>query len=162
MASEENANPEKRYEGQTRNAAWGPTVAILIIACIVFLVVNGPRSSASERETWTREPNFSSSAILGGIEREVSSVAFHSAEASAFMGGVKLDFRDATMEGNEARIEVSAIMGGIDIRVPRTWTVINRVTPVMGAVEDHTHSTDDNKRLVIDGTVLMGGLKIYN
>ena len=78
------------------------------------------------------------------------------------MGGVQLDFRDATMEGNEARIDVTAVMGGVDIRIPRSWTVVNHVTPVMGGVQDHTRSTDGNKRLVIEGTVLMGGLKIKN
>src|SRR5262249_14657263 len=114
MASDENVNPQqKRYDRQTRDTVWGPTVAILIVATIVFFVVNGPQSNASNRETLTRDPTFSGTAILGGIERQISSPTFRSADASAFMGGVKLDFRDATMEGNEAKIDVSAIMGGI-------------------------------------------------
>src|SRR5262249_18509485 len=134
MASENVSQPQKRNDRQMRDV-WGPTVAILIVATIVFFVVNGPQSSASDREILTRDPTFSGTAILGGIERQISSPTFRSADASAFMGGVKLDFRDATMDGNEAKIEVSAIMGGIEIRVPRTWTVVNRVSPVMGGVE---------------------------
>jgi hypothetical protein len=39
---------------------------------------------------------------------------------------------------------------------------VNRVTPIMGGVEDHTHPTDSTRRLVIEGTVLMGGLDIKN
>jgi predicted membrane protein len=144
------------------NVPWGSTAVILIVATVVFFVVNGPQSNASNRETLTTDPTFSSTAILGGIERQNSSSAFRGAEASAFMGGVNLDFRDATMEGNEAKIEVSAIMGGVEIRIPRSWTVVNRVSPVMGGVTDHTHSKDGNQRLVIEGTVLMGGLDIKN
>jgi hypothetical protein len=53
-------------------------------------------------------------------------------------------------------------MGGVEIHVPRTWTVVNRVNSVLGGVEDHSRSTDSGKRLVIDGTVLMGGLEISN
>ena len=77
-------------------------------------------------------------------------------------GGVELDFRNATMEGNEAKIDVSALMGGIDIRVPGSWVVINRVSAILGGVDDNTTSHDGNKRLVVEGTVLMGGLDIKN
>jgi predicted membrane protein len=160
MTSDENRKPrEAGYRRRTTDASW---VAIIIFATVVFFAVNGHESDASGRGVSTTEPTFSSTAILGGIDRQNSSPAFRSAEASAFMGGVKLDFRGAIMDGDEARIEVSAIMGGVDIRIPRTWTVVNRVTPVLGGVEDHTHSTGGNKRLVIEGTVLMGGLDIKN
>ena len=78
------------------------------------------------------------------------------------MGGVNLDFSDAVMEGDEARLDVTAVMGGIKIRVPHTWNVENRVIATMGGVKDRTHSAIGNKRLVIDGHVLMGGLEIIN
>ena len=163
MTSDDNSKaPQKTHERRTTDGFMGTTVAILIVATIVFFVVNGPQSNASNRGISTRESNFTSTAVLGSIERRNSSSAFRGAEASAFMGGVNLDFRDATMEGDEARIEVSAIMGGIELRIPRTWTVINRVTPVLGGVEDHTRSADSNKRIVIEGTVFMGGLEIKN
>ena len=163
MTSDDNSKAQqKTNERRTTDATMGTTVAILIVATVVFFVVNGPQSNASNSEIVTNHSTFSSTAVLGGIERRNSSSAFRSAEASAFMGGVNLDFRDATMEGDEARIRVSAIMGGIEIRVPRTWTVINHVSPVMGGVEDHSRSGDGNKRLVIEGTVIMGGLDIEN
>jgi predicted membrane protein len=163
MTSDDNSKAQqKTNERRTTDATMGTTVAILIVATVVFFVVNGPQSNASNSEIVTNHSTFSSTAVLGAIERRNSSSAFRSAEASAFMGGVNLDFRDATMEGDEARIRVSAIMGGIEIRVPRTWTVINHVSPVMGGVEDHSRSGDGNKRLVIEGTVIMGGLDIEN
>jgi hypothetical protein len=161
MTSDNNGIPQNERRGRTTNGSLGPTAPIIIVAMIVFFAVNG-HESASGREGLTTDPVFSSSAILGGVERHISSSAFRSAEASAFMGGVTLDFREAVMEGSEARVEVSAVMGGIDIRVPRTWTVVNRVTPILGGVDDHTHSTGSGKRLVIEGTVLMGGLDIKN
>ena len=161
MTNEENGTlQQKKYERQRRDVL-NPTVVILI-ACIVFFVVNGPQSKASNRDRSNGEPTFSDTAILGGVERHSSSQAFRSAEATAFMGGVELDFREAIMEGDEAKIDVTAIMGGVDIRVPRTWTVVNHVTPVMGGVNDHSHAIDSNKRIIIEGTVLMGGLEIKN
>jgi cell wall-active antibiotic response 4TMS protein YvqF len=163
MTIEDPSKPEKKsYERRTSDLSLRTTALILIAAAVVFFALNGRPSSASARETLTNDPTFSGTAVLSGIERRISSSDFRGAEASAFMGGVTLDFRDAAMKGNEAEIDVSAIMGGIEIRVPRTWIVINRVTPIMGGVEDHTHSTDGNKRLVIEGTVFMGGLEIKN
>jgi Cell wall-active antibiotics response 4TMS YvqF len=161
MTTEDNTKPQqKRYE--RKHSSFGATVLILLAATVVFFVVNGPETNASGREILTDESTSTNRAVLSGIERRISSPDFRAAEASAFMGGVKLDFREATMEGDEARIDVSAIMGGIDIRVPRNWNVINRVTPIMGGVEDHTYSADGNKRVVIEGTVFMGGLEIKN
>ena len=146
---------------QSRDTSWGPIIAIIIVALIVFLTVN-ERHNGDDRQTMTSESTFNSTAFLGGVERRNSSSAFRGGKASAVMGGVDLDFRDSIMEGDEAKIEVSAIMGGVDIRVPRTWNVINRVVPILGGVDDHTSPRDAKKRLIIEGTVLMGGLEIKN
>src|SRR5262245_7088562 len=163
MTSADNdKSQQKTQQPRKSDASLGTAAAILIVATIVFVVVNGPRSNASSRETLTKESKFSSSVVLGGIERRNTSSAFRGADASALLGGVNLDLSEATMEGDQARIHVSAVMGGIELRIPRDWTVVNRVTPVMGGVEDHTRSGDGNKRLVIEGTVFMGGLEIRN
>jgi len=163
MTTNENEPVQReRYERHRSDSSLGPVVGIIVAAFIVFFVVNGPYSRASNRRGSTRDATFRNTAILGGIERTNNSSNFRHAEASALLGGVKLDFRDAVMEGNEATLDVQAIMGGVEIRVPRTWTVVNHVNSVLGGVEDHSRSTDSGKRLVIDGTVLMGGLEISN
>jgi predicted membrane protein len=136
----------------------GPSLGIILVAVVVFFAVN---SSSNDRND-SRDTSFSNTAILTGIDRRITSPEFQSGDASAFMGGMKLDFRDATMKGNEATLDVSAIMGGVEIRIPRDWTVVNRVTPILGGIDDHTRSTGSDKRLIIEGTVLMGGLEIKN
>jgi hypothetical protein len=141
------------------NDASGPIVMVLILAAIVFFVVNEPQMKG---DALSIAPTFSGSAFLSGIERRISP-EFRGADVSAFMGGVDLDLRDATMEGEEARIDVSAMMGGIDIRVPPSWTVINRVTAIMGGVCDRTRHTGNSRQtLVVEGTVFMGGVDIKN
>jgi predicted membrane protein len=66
--------------------------------------------------------------------------------------------------GTEAVIDVFAMWGGIDMKIPEDWTVVNRVSAVMGGVEDKTESTDpsSSKRLVLRGIVLMGGVSLKN
>jgi hypothetical protein len=61
-------------------------------------------------------------------------------------------------------IDVFAMWGGIDIRIPEDWTLINRVTAVMGAVEDTTRppQATTQHRLTLRGFVMMGGVEIKN
>jgi Cell wall-active antibiotics response 4TMS YvqF len=139
-----------------------PTVGIILLALVVFFFVNGPGSRASERRGLTSESNFDETAVLGGVDRQNNTQNFRRGEANAFMGGVKLDLRDANIEGSEATIDVTSVMGGVELHVPRTWTVVNRVTPILGGVQDHTDSSHANKRLIVEGTVVMGGLDIRN
>src|SRR5215472_5590781 len=148
--------PRPRYRGGDSS------VGLIILALIVFFFVNGPGSHASERRGSSTESDFNETAVLGGVDRQNNSQHFRSGEATAFMGGIKLDLRDAVMEGNEASIDVTTVMGGVELHVPREWTIVNRVTPVLGGVEDHTRSGDGSKRLIVEGTVVMGGLNIGN
>ncbi|HLH30805.1 MAG TPA: LiaF domain-containing protein [Terriglobia bacterium] len=157
--NQETRQPRKNNFRRTSDS----TIGLIILALIVFYFVNGPGSRASERRRSSNEANFSETAVLSGVERHNNSPSFHGGDATAFMGGVKLDLRDAVIDGNDATIDVTSVMGGVELYIPRNWTVVNHVTPIMGGVDDHTHpNSDANKRLIVEGTVLMGGLQISN
>ena len=104
-------------------------------------------------------------AVLGGVDRRVTSARFQGADVTAFMGGGKLDLRDAVVPpGSVAVVDVTAMMGGYEIKVPETWNVIVELIPFMGGYEDKTrHPTDSSApRLRIRGFVMMGGVEIRN
>jgi predicted membrane protein len=103
-------------------------------------------------------------AVLGAVERATDSTSFVGADLVAIMGGCKLDLRRATMAGEEATVDVLALMGGIDILVPEDWTIAAKVLPVMGGLGDKTHPVRSAtpKRLVIRGLALMGGVDVKN
>jgi predicted membrane protein len=163
MTNGQDNNPQdENYRSRARNGSIGPYVPIILVATLVFVVLDRHRSNASDRQVLAGESTFSDSAFLSGVKRKYSASVFRRGEVEAFMGGAELDFRDAIMESDEARLDVTAVMGGVKIRVPRTWNVVNRVKPVLGGVDEHTSSANGNKRLVIEGTVLMGGLEIKN
>ena len=89
---------------------------------------------------------------------------------TAIMGGCHLDLRQATIPpGNEAIIDVFAVMGGHEIWVPGDWTVVSQVMPIMGSVDDkrlpaveRATTGEGRPRLVLRGFVVMGGLVIKN
>ena len=83
-------------------------------------------------------------------------------QALAAMRIGKIDLRDASTKG-DATIEVFTTMGGVEMRVPEDWLVIIEGFPFMGGFEDKTrHPKDSAKRLIIKGTVIMGGVEIKN
>ena len=102
--------------------------------------------------------------VLGGNNRRVVSQAFQRAEITAFMGGGRLDLRDATMAPGGAVVDVFAVMGGFEIIVPPTWSVEVSVTPFMGGYDDKTQppASTTAPRLRIRGFVMMGGLDVKN
>jgi predicted membrane protein len=101
-------------------------------------------------------------AILGGVERRVTSQAFRGGEVTAIMGGCELDMRGASIEG-EAVLDVFAVFGGITIKVPPDWTVVLHGTPILGGFDEKTAAApDSSKRLVIRGYAILGGLEVRN
>jgi predicted membrane protein len=108
--------------------------------------------------------SFSALAIMGGVGRRSNTQHFRGADLTAFMGGCEVDLRKASIEpGTEAVIDIFAMWGGVEIKVPDDWTVITRAVPIMGGVEDKTHVPPvADKRLVIRGLLLMGGASVKN
>ncbi len=107
---------------------------------------------------------LSATAILGGVKRLNNSQDFRGGDATAIMGGCEIDLRPASITPNhEPVLEVFAMWGGIEIRVPPDWTVISRVDPILGGYEDKTTPPkDDSKRFVVRGSVVMGGIEVKN
>lgn len=101
-------------------------------------------------------------AVLGGFERRVTTSDFRGGEITAILGGCELDLREASIV-KEAVINVFAIWGGINIKVPPDWTVVLNGTPLMGGFSEKTVTPPDaSKRLVITGYAIMGGVEVRN
>jgi hypothetical protein len=102
-------------------------------------------------------------AVLAGINRGSNSSAFRGGELTAVMGGCEIDLSHAAIHG-EAVIDVFAMWGGIEIRVPEDWRVIGRVMPIMGAFEDQTRAPlgAATHTLIVRGFVLMGSVEVKN
>jgi predicted membrane protein len=108
-------------------------------------------------------------AIFGGIERRITAHDFRGGTISAVFGGAELDFHDADMEGDEAVLEVNAVFGGAEIRVPENWRVEVRGQTLFGGYSDSTHGPAPGnpnalktKTLILTGSTLFGGVEVKN
>ena len=85
------------------------------------------------------------------------------------MGGCGLDVRQAVLApGEEAAVDVFALMAGHEIVVPATWTVVPEVDNVLGGLEDKRLPLPVDPsapsvmppRLVVRGFIMMSGLTL--
>jgi predicted membrane protein len=75
-------------------------------------------------------------AFWSGLERLSTSKSFRGGQATAIMGGIKLDLSNAELCPGEQQLQLEATMGGIELRVPQHWHVQLEGSPIMGAVVD--------------------------
>jgi predicted membrane protein len=137
-----------------------PLILVLLGAYIVWQGIAGPQRP---RTAVDGHSTVSAVAILGGVARGSNSRAFRGGELTAVMGGLEIDLRQASING-EAVIEIFTMWGGIDIRVPEDWSVESRVVPLLGGIEDKTRPPQGaiNHRLTLRGFAIMGGVEIKN
>ena len=111
-------------------------------------------------------------AVIGGAEEKVTSTDFRGGYLRVVMGGAELDLSEAAIEDPPATIEMTIVMGGVEITVPEDWNVRVDTGISMGGVDDiHVHSIytrfdyissneDELPDLVLTGKVVMGGVAI--
>ena len=152
--------------GQTLGIIHVSLWAMWPLALVAFggwVLLNGIRPPGTAgRDGSTADDTVGAIAVMSGVKRRTSSRDFRGGDAIAFMGGAAIDLRDALIASGEARIEVFAMWGGIEIFVPEGWAVEDRVFPFMGGVDDKTKrpTAEAPPRLVVRGLVIMGGVEI--
>lgn len=136
-----------------------PLLLVLLGASLVWRGLRGGRDHAATDGHST----VSALAVLGGVHRGNNSRTFRGGDLTAIMGGCEIDLRQAAIDG-EAVIEVFALWGGIEIKVPEDWTIGSRVVPILGGFEDKTRPQRGaaTHRLLIRGFAIMGGIEIKN
>ena len=107
--------------------------------------------------------------ILGGANVQNTSRNLKGGNITAVMGGADIDLTGAEIDGDEMKLDTFAFWGGISIKIPETWQVELRATPILGGIDNETRGDADKvkkvqarKRLIITGTIIMGGLEIKN
>ena len=121
-----------------------------------------PSSPGQGNERLEHGSRIDASATMSGIVLKNDSQEFTGGDISAVMGAVEIDLRQAAI-ATEAVLHLSIIMGGVEIKVPRDWSISVNGSPMLGGIEDKTvPPMTPGKRLLIEGSVIMGGVEISN
>lgn len=104
--------------------------------------------------------------VTGGAEEKVATTDFKGGYLRAVMGGVKLDLTEATVGNPPATIEMTVVLGGVEIIVPEGWKVKVETRNKLAGVNDaHVSGVSDDDvvpDLVLTGKVMMGGVAIVD
>jgi hypothetical protein len=110
-------------------------------------------------------------AVMGSTHRSSDASVFKGAEMTALMGSSSLNLTHAQIApGDEASVDIFAMMGSVTIRVPDGWAIDTRAVPVMGGIRDErrlapgieprAEADGSLPRLVLHGFVMMGSIFI--
>jgi hypothetical protein len=115
--------------------------------------------------------------VLGGSSSRMHATRLAGGEVVSIMGGSTIDLRDVTIApGETVTLDLFTLMGGGAIRVSDQWVVDVQTVQVMGGVKDRRIPLDRGPdepgardaaaaagpapRLILRGTIIMGGLTI--
>jgi predicted membrane protein len=107
--------------------------------------------------------------VFGSLNRRMETQQFEGGKLEVVFGSIELDLAGASIASTErlASLELSAVFGGIEITVPRTWKVIMKATAVFGGCEDKTFPPRpepgfEPPTLIVTGGAVFGGISIDN
>jgi hypothetical protein len=86
---------------------------------------------------------------------------FTGGKATAVFGGVELDLRGALLGSDGARLELVAVLGGVDVVLPRGWDVRISGPAVLGGTDDRTLPAPEGApRLDVRASAVLGGVTV--
>lgn len=149
---------------------------VLIIGVGLYMIFRpGGARSADRWKTWEAEQGGSlnsgddfidSTAIFGGVKKNVISKNFRGGEAVTFFGGTEINLGQADVN-NKIVLDLTNVFGGTKLIVPSHWKIQSEdLVCIFGGIEDKrailadASLVDQNKILVLKGTCIFGGIDI--
>ena len=149
--------------GLLNGRGFGVMVGLTLIAFGIWLVIRKARPSVDR--SVTEADAIDHWVMFGGIEETITSQHFTGGTATVVFGGAEIDLRKAALAQGEVSLDLTAIFGGIDLKVPEDWQIVVDGTAILGGVEDKTgkgsaESREGKPRLRISSTAIFGGVEI--
>lgn len=141
--------------------SWGQIWPIVLIAVGVFMIWQSFRMKSLNLSFSTK---MHPTSVFASVERTITDQNFQQGKAETVFGSIQLDFLSADI-AEKAILEIAAVFGSVEVRVPSSWNVAVEATTVFGSAENKTRpplTTATPKTLTIRGEVVFGSLEIKN
>lgn len=100
--------------------------------------------------------------ILGSSKQYIVSQHFKGGRITSILGSSEVNMTQSNFE-NQVVIDLVTVMGGTEIIVPANWRIVNQITAILGGIDDKRRfvpSQDYTKTVILQGTVLLGGVDL--
>ncbi|MGB8194002.1 MAG: hypothetical protein WCF67_18860 [Chitinophagaceae bacterium] len=100
--------------------------------------------------------------IFGATQKTVLSKNFKGGEVVCVFAGSEINLTQADFP-NQVKIEMVVIFGGAKLIVPANWEIRSDTTAILGGIDDNREPSTlgkPEKVLILDGTVICGGIEI--
>lgn len=135
--------------------------ALILIVWGISLLTRKRRNWHQGRKTISKEDALNEVLLLSPFNRVIQADRFTGGKVVMILSGGELDLREAKTEAAEIDLEVSAILSGIAIRVPKAWKVVVQGTAILGEYAS-TAERGESVTLRIRGAAILGGVEIVN
>lgn len=103
-------------------------------------------------------------AILGGATRRGTWIVPKRMKAVAIMGGIELDFREASFAPGVTELRIFTLMGGVEITVPPGLAVETHGSGILGGFDQVARTPvlpePESPLLRITGVAMLGGVEV--
>jgi len=137
---------------------------ILIIGLGIWLLFKPGRAAADKKkipELTVDELRISQ--VFSGTSRRVDSPDFKGGSAEVVFGSAQIDLSGAVLAGGQATLALSAVFGGIEVRVRPEWQVVIHGTPILGSIDQKTSQAAGAAKtgtLYVNGSAVFGSILI--
>ena len=136
----------------------GPVLIPAAVILVGLLIIFG-RGVGGRVESGDRVNSFN---VFSGTELASHSQEFEGGSISAVFGGADVDLRNASPAA-DAKLDVFAAFGGVEVKVPDGWQVTVKGLPLFGGIDNVTAKEPlqtGAPLLMVHATILFGGLEI--
>lgn len=135
---------------------------IIIYVGIIFIFFQ-----SKDHKSIDENHMLQSFSLFSGSEIISRSNPLKGGTVTTIFGGADIDIREAVIEDDEIVIELTALFGGIELRVPHDVQVHVKGVPIFGGWEDSTRITQreeatNPKKINVKCITIFGGAEITN
>jgi len=142
-------------------------------AAVILILVGARILFWRKKKRSRRDPQYVSdesvpgevniTSVFGSASRKVTDRNVSGGQIVSVFGSAKINMADAGLADGGATLDVSAVFGGAEFRVPEDWDVDIQTTNILGGVEDkraRPPAGASGDRLTLTGVCLFGGIEV--
>lgn len=153
------------YLSNVNEFLW-PILIIVVGLMVIYSSVHSFNKQKGDTNSKGIDGKYYNSVFMSGFNENFKGREFNGATYRSTLGGMNIDLRGALVKNNVVYIDVTILLGGIELILPTNCSVDNRTNCILAGVEDKrrvVHQSEVSEfTLVISGSVILGGLEIKN